>query len=79
MEGFKKDQEFFKKQKADETLAKNSLNPTGRNKSQNWSQSNSGSQNEFGQVPVVQAKGGSNSVSKTGETPSDYWFTLYDL
>jgi hypothetical protein len=35
MEGFKNDEEFFKKQKADETLAKNSPNPTDRNKSQN--------------------------------------------
>jgi hypothetical protein len=35
MEGFKNDQEFFKKQKADETLAKNPLNPTDWNKSQN--------------------------------------------
>ncbi len=78
MEGFKNDEEFFKKQKADETLAKNSLNPTDRNKSQNWSQSNSGSQMSLVKFQWFK-QGWFQFSSKTGETPSDYLFTLYDL
>lgn len=67
MEGFKKEEEFFKKQKADETLAKNSLNPTDQNQIIKLISIQFWFSTEFGQVPVACnaiTKGGSNSVPK---------------
>jgi hypothetical protein len=60
------------KQKADETLAKNSLNPTDWNQITKFISIQFWFSNEFSQVPVACnaiTKGGSNSVPKPVSPP----------